>query len=352
MVPGDAFEPGPEPEDDAQTLGGSSERTQLDGGSETAAAQATSRPPKTEMMRLPWVAQTPPPRSSATTRWRLPLPPLLLLLLLCGGDTAGAQQSVATDIAALLAFKGSSVADDWITATWTAGTSPCGDGWDGGMDGWIGVGCCANGAFVCSGMFEASTNAGRVKSIVMANRREFRGDLAALAALTELEYLNLLNTNVHGDIAGLLVLTLLTTLNLGNTRAYGDAVAIRATVPGLSAWGTAASIWGGQYDYDACSAYATCPAGAGSITGGDDAVGSDECACCDGSGMVREPATGGYWGVPGACVCTNNVACGLPRICSLGSCVDPPGALFLRAAESLPPPPPHPPTHSCISCCS
>ena len=36
--PGDAFEAGPEPEDDAQTLGGSSERPQLDGGAEPETA--------------------------------------------------------------------------------------------------------------------------------------------------------------------------------------------------------------------------------------------------------------------------------------------------------------------------
>ena len=100
---------------------------------------------------------------------------------------------------------------------------------------------------------------------------------------------------------------------------FGDAAAIRATIPGLSGWGITVGL-GNQYDYTACSktcfaspfavcragrvlgnrglrgdetdGEGTCPAGASLIAGADDVVGDDDCACCDGSPMVREPATG------------------------------------------------------------
>ena len=96
--------------------------------------------------------------------------------------------------------------------------------------------------------------------------------------MTELQRLNLANTNAHGDIASLLGLALLRLLFLDGTRAYGDAAALRSAMgrPG----------WGG---FTACSDYGSCPAG--TVAGGDDDAGSDECACCAGTALAREPAT-------------------------------------------------------------
>ena len=223
---------------------------------------------------------------------------LLALMLLYGGDIAAAQFSEATDTAELLAFKVGST--DTRTATWTAGTSPCGDGWDDWHAGWQGVTCCAStgsaNPSLCDGVSSinsdgdiapVSANAGRVKYVNLNSFAGVRGDLADLADLTELRQLKLIGTNAHGDIAALLGLPLLDDLYLAGTHVFGDAAAIRATIPGMSGWRVS---W--TYGYTACSAFATCPADTSPIVGGDDAVGIDACACCDGSLMVREPATG------------------------------------------------------------
>ena len=224
---------------------------------------------------------------------------LVALLLLCGVDIVGAQFSEATDATALRAFKVGS--NDFLTATWTADTSPCGAGWNNLGDGWFGVVCCANGPNSC----DTSTNNARRVSTINLDAGTYdlpggligvRGNLADLAGLTALRFLFLGYTNTHGDIAHLLGLTLLEGLNLANTHVYGNAVAIRATIPGLSSWG------GRQRDFTACSAFAACPAGTSPVVGGDDVVGNDECPCCD-----RSRCCG--------------LTCGADEVCSRGSCV-------------------------------
>eukprot|EP01044_Picomonas_judraskeda_P005020 COSAG03_NODE_456_length_7759_cov_122.878068_10_plen_343_part_00 len=201
------------------------------------------------------------------------------------------------------------------TATWTAGTSPCGDGWNSWGTGWLGVTCCRNGVHECG---LESENQGRVKYVGLRLESGVRGDLAHLASLTYLTTLDLLATNAHGDIAALLGLSLLRTLILAETLVYGDAAALRdgpSTV--LPDWYPT-----NNCGYTPCSDFASCPAGTSPSVGGADAVGADACACCDGSSMVRNSTTG-------ACVCTTDAACGLDFVCSSGSCVVP-RALFLR----------------------
>ena len=269
----------------------------------TRALESPGKGTETETMRLP---QARSPRSATTARLARPL---AALLLLCGANFAAAQLSEATDTAALRDFGAGSTDDK--TATWTNGTSPCGDGWDNFNAGWVGVSCCANGQAFCDGSqawYPVSTrqypvgtmNARRVQAVDLSYLPGVRGDLADLAGVTELQKLYLRGTNAHGDIAHLLGLTLLTYLWLGNPlggadcHVYGNASAIRATIPGLSDGfdGVWDGGWGGSSDYTACSTFASCPAGASPIAGGDDVVGADACACCDGSPMVREPATG------------------------------------------------------------
>ena len=134
----------------------------------------------------------------------------LLLLVLAG---AVAAQSDAGDKAALLAFKAGGD-DEGDLASWTAATDSCGVGWDSIHAGWLGVTCCANGYSDCSGTYTPSypvdeyhpvaANSGRVTYVSLYSKPGLRGDLASLAPLTELQYLNLQNTNAHGDIASLI----------------------------------------------------------------------------------------------------------------------------------------------------
>ena len=199
---------------------------------------------------------------------------------MCGADIAAAQLSEATDTAGLRDFAAGS--DDDRTATWTAGTSPCGAGWDHANAGWKGVTCCANGHYDCTGGL--SRNARRVTHVEINGRPGVRGDLADLAGLTELQVLGLPGTSAHGDIAALLGLTLLTGLSLAGAPVYGDAAAIRATIPGLSTWGTGQDAQYGHYT--ACSAFECqytalgTPSNAIPIAGAADVVGNDADVCC------------------------------------------------------------------------
>ena len=273
----------------------------------------------------------------------------------CGGDlswvcerlaglmAAGASRADAIATAGELSFFKWKCCDTLAvdqTVTWTAGTSPCGDGWNSYDTGWLGVQCTAeseNQGRVDSVRLQGQTgvrvrgdlahlaNLTQLRFLDLQGQSGVRGDLAHLANLTQLGTLNLIDTNAHGNIAALIGLTMLRQLFLCRTLVYGDATAIRDSPDMLlqGSWAAGYTYNRNNCAYTACSDFASCPAGASPSVGGDDAVGADACACCDGSSMVRESTTG-------ACVCTTDAACGLDFVCSSGSCVVP-GALFLRA---------------------
>jgi hypothetical protein len=66
---------------------------------------------------------------------------VMVVVALAGG-------AAADDTAALLAFKASGCDPDGELSSWTEGTSPCGEGWDGWRSGWWGVKCDARGGRV------------------------------------------------------------------------------------------------------------------------------------------------------------------------------------------------------------
>ena len=227
---------------------------------------------------------------------------------------AVAQDTLADDTAILLAFKAlPDNAQNGELSSWAQGGNPCGTGFDDKDQGWEHVMCCASYAaaypYGCTG----------------ANTRR-------------VTYLYLSSTGVTGDVAPLAALTQLTGLHLSYTGVYGDAAVLRA-IPGLG------DGWSSSY-FDACSDFASsCPAGTSSIAQADSFIGRDECACCSGSHKVRVPSTGAcsdgecpvlfpsvfqqrssYWfGRCHADPCAG-VDCGEHGSCSGGACVCESGA--------------------------
>ena len=296
---------------------------------------------------------------------------------------AVAQDTLADDTAILLAFKAlPDNAQNGELSSWAQGGNPCGTGFDDKDQGWEHVMCCASYAaaypYGCTGantrrvtyLYLSSTGVtgdvaplaaltqltglhlsytgvtGDVAPLAALTQLTglyldgtgVTGDVAPLAALTQLTVMSLHNTGVTGDVAPLAALTQLTGLHLSYTGVYGDAAVLRA-IPGLG------DGWSSSY-FDACSDFASsCPAGTSSIAQADSFIGRDECACCSGSHKVRVPSTGAcsdgecpvlfpsvfqqrssYWfGRCHADPCAG-VDCGEHGSCSGGACVCESGA--------------------------
>eukprot|EP01043_Picozoa_sp_COSAG02_P034233 COSAG02_NODE_2383_length_8991_cov_40.938934_8_plen_158_part_00 len=87
-------------------------------------------------------------------------------------------------------------------------------------------------------------------------------------------------SGVHGDAWALSGMTSMTKIHLQSTLAYGNAAALRSMIPSLS------QVW-----VSWCTDFA-CPDGTTRVSNAEDMVGTDVCACCSGSAMVRDPETG------------------------------------------------------------
>ena len=177
----------------------------------------------------------------------LPLLPLLPLLLL----TLPSCLLASDDENTLAAFRASATADpEADLSSWVNGTDPCGVGWFDDAIGYVGVTCCAD--YGVSGTDCLSGNAQRVTKIGLY-ARPIAANVSLLAALTELEYLDLAQSDVFGDIAPLSRLSNLVLLDLLDAGVSGNATALRAAVPGLHG-GTEVAF---RYSY--CSWHRDCP---------------------------------------------------------------------------------------------
>ena len=215
---------------------------------------------------------------AAAAPMRLPVPRRtrrlllqLLILLLHAAPSARAQQA---DADALLAFRASAAAPpggdpNGDLAWWTADTEPCGDGWWDSEIGWSGVTCCAD--YGLAGEDCYGGNAQRVTKLVLY-ARPVAANVSLLAALTELQYLELGHTEVFGPLAPLHSLEQLLLLDLIDTAVAGNATALRLAIPALAS-GPEVSF---RFSY--CSWHDGCPHRR--RDGAAHLAGTDDDACC------------------------------------------------------------------------
>ena len=251
------------------------------------------------------------------------------MMLACVGLLLGV---AAEDQTALLAFKAGGDPMGHLAPGWVEGGAagaPCaGDSWTSLSSGWYGIMCDAMGGRVTcvslswghdrglQGSIASLAALAELQVLDLSYHSLVQGNIASLAALAKLRHLNLVDTAVSGDLASLASLSELgasVTFANGVTYANGPYLALSfvhgstASVAALRALPAVGPEWGREIThYNPCTAYhAVCEShGLASVVGAAAVVGQDECECCAASPLQRDAVSGVC--VDSLCARTNN----------------------------------------------